>query len=238
MNKICVIGLGRFGMVLALRLAEDGKEVLAIDNDAGHIDSIKNKVALAVMADATDPETLRELGVADMDLVVVSIGENFEAAQLAVMAAHDLGVPAVYARANDQTKRKIMKALKADVIIMPEEDAAVRLAQRLNLPGMTESVELDRHHSMVQVSAPPKTVGQTMMELKIRERYNLNLVAIKSRPTATLIMSKKEMEAEERESGSEAIISIPTGSTRVHSGDTLILVGKDSDIDRFLRENE
>ncbi len=239
MNKICVIGLGRFGMFLAERLAADGLEVLAIDSKQELVESIKDKVALAVRADARDEEVLSSLGVDTMDLVIVAIGDDFEAAELSLMACRVLGVPRIYARAHDHVKRRILQALGADQVIMPEEETALRLAQRLSMPALTESIELDRDHSMVQMPAPTKAVGHSMTELKLREKYSLNLVAIKSRPTQTMIMTKQDLESGSKnpmEQGEE--IRIPTGVTVIHSGDTLILVGKDKNIDRFIRDHE
>ncbi|MCK6440744.1 MAG: TrkA family potassium uptake protein [Planctomycetes bacterium] len=237
MNKICVIGLGRFGFALAERLAADGLEVLAIDNDQHHIEDIKDKVTLAVRADGTDIEVLRSLGVDGFDLVMVAIGDDFEASQLALMAARELGVPRIYVRANDAVKKRIVRALGAHEVIMPEEDAALRLAKNLALPSLTEAVELDRNHSLAQFSAPRKVVGQTLAELGLRQKFNLNLVAIKSRPTATMIMNRDDAESGGRPV-SDAMIRIPTAETRIASGDILIIVGKDSDIDRFAREYE
>ena len=226
--------------MLAERLAADGLELLAVDSTDAAIDEIKDKVALAVKADATDVDTLRSLGVDQVDTVVVAIGEDFEAAELALMAARELGVPRIYARANDHVKRKILKALGATQVIMPEEDAALRLASRLAMPNITETVELGKDHSMVQVPAPADVVGQTVVELGLREKYNINLVAVKSRAaTATMILTREQAgDVPAEREDKEWTITIPTGATKIRSGDTLIMVGKDADIDRFLRDKE
>jgi trk system potassium uptake protein TrkA len=236
MNKVCVIGLGRFGKVLAERLAADGREVLAIDSSQDEIDAIKDKVALAVRADGKDVATLRSLGVDSMDMVCVAIGDDFEAAELTLMACKELGVPKIVARAMDQVKRKILKALGAHQVIMPEEEAALRLAHNLALPSLTEANELDRNHSIVHIPVPRKMLGQTLQEMQLREKYNLNLVAIRSKPVATMMLTRQDT-AEGRATADD-LIRIPTGTTKFMSGDVVILVGKNVDIDRFIRDYE
>src|SRR5687768_8730804 len=123
-------------MALAEALAKDGLEVIAIDTDPRVVDQIKDRVALAVTANATDVETQRSLGLARVDTVVIAIGENFEASQLAMLAARDLNYPRVIARANDRVKQTILRRLGADEIIMPEEQAALKLAQKLSKPSL------------------------------------------------------------------------------------------------------
>lgn len=220
MQKVAVIGLGRFGMALAEALARDGLEVVAIDTDAHVVDQIKDKVALAVTADATELETQRSLGLGKVDTVVVAIGENFEASQLAMLAAMDLQYPRVIARANDRIKTTILKRLGANEVIMPEEQAALRLAQKLAKPGLLEALDIGSEHSFVQVKAPRGVIGKTLLELSLRKNFGVNLVAIR-RP----------------EEGQEKI-SIPGPDTKPQDDDVLMLVGKDTDIDRFLRETE
>ncbi|MCC7507924.1 MAG: TrkA family potassium uptake protein [Planctomycetes bacterium] len=218
MQKVAVIGLGRFGMALAEALAKDGLEVIAIDTVPAVVDQIKDKVALAVTADARELETQRSLGLGKVDTVVVAIGENFEATQLAMLAARDLDYPRVIARANDRIKATILRRLGADEVIMPEEQAALKLAQKLAKPGLLEAVEIGTEHSFVQVKAPRAVVGKTLLELNLRKTFSVNLVAIRS----------AEGDG----------ISIPGPETTPGENDVLMIVGKDKDIDRFLRETE
>jgi trk system potassium uptake protein TrkA len=219
MQKVAVIGLGRFGMALAEALAKDGLEVIAIDTDPRIVDQVKDKVALAVTANATDLETQRSLGLGRVDTVVVAIGENFEASQLAMLAARDLEYPRVIARANDRVKQTILRRLGADEIIMPEEQAALKLAQKLAKPTLLEAVDIGSEHSFVQVKAPRAITGKTLLELQLRKNFGVNLVAIRR---------GKDGES----------ISIPGPDTKPESDDVLMLVGKNKDIDRFIRETE
>jgi trk system potassium uptake protein TrkA len=222
MQKVGVIGLGRFGMALAESLAKEGIEVIAIDARPEIINIIKDKVALAVSADGTDVETLRSLGLGRVDTVIVAIGDDFEACQLAMLAARDLEYPKVIARANDRVKEKILRRLGADEIIMPEEQAALKLSQRISRPSLLEAVEIGKEHSFVQVKSPRGVHQKTLLEVNMRKKFGLNLVAIK-RPGAM--------------PGEETIV-IPQPETTINEGDILMLVGRDKDIDRFVRESE
>ena len=226
MQKVAVIGLGRFGMALAENLAKEGIEVIAIDSKPDIVNDIKDRVALAVQADATDLETQRSLGLGKVDTVVVAIGENFEACQLAMLAARDLDFPRVSARANDRVKETILRRLGADEVILPEEQAALKLSMKLAKPSLLEAVEIGSEHSFVQVKAPPGVRGKTLMELQLRKNFGLNLVAIRNPAVGA-----------GPGSGSESI-SIPGPDTVPQEDDVLMLVGKDKDIDRFLREME
>lgn len=226
MQKVAIIGLGRFGMALAENLAREGIEVIAIDYDVEIVNDIKDRVALAVQADATDLETQRSLGLGKVDTIVVAIGENFEACQLAMLAARDLDGPRVIARANDRVKETILRRLGADEVLLPEEQAALKLAQRLAKPSLLEAVEIGSEHSFVQVKAPRGVRGKTLMELQLRKNFGLNLVAIRNSAVGAGPGSGGEN------------ISIPGPDTTPQEGDVLMLVGKDRDIDRFLREME
>lgn len=226
MRKVAVIGLGRFGIALAETLAKEGIEVIAVDNDPAEVDAIKDSVALAVTADATSLETLRSLGLNKVDTVVVAIGDNFEACQLAMLSARDLDFPRVIARANDRVKETILRRLGADEVIMPEEQAALKLAHRLAKPSLLEAVDIGSEHSFVQVKAPGKIIGRSLMELQLRKNYGVNLVAI-----------KRPVKGAGPAAGAESI-SIPGPDTKPEPDDVLMLVGRNRDIDRFMRETE
>lgn len=226
MQRVAVIGLGRFGMALAESLAKEGMEVIALDSNAEVVNDVKDRVALAVQADATELETQRSLGLGKVDVIVVAIGENFEACQLAMLAARDLDGPRVIARANDRVKETIMRRLGADEVIMPEEQAALKLSQKLSKPSLLEAVDIGSEHSFVQVKAPRGAQGKTLLDLQLRKNFGLNLVAIRS----PAVGAKPGTQGES--------ISIPGPDTVTQAGDVLMLVGKDRDIDRFLREME
>lgn len=129
--KVAVVGMSLFGRALAVDLARAGAEVLAIDNDPEKIDDVRDEVAVAVCLDATDAKELREQGVHTVDLLVASIGSNFEANQLVVVLAKELGIPRVLARAPSTNHARILALLGADEVVLPEIEAAERIARKL-----------------------------------------------------------------------------------------------------------
>lgn len=129
--KVAVVGMGLFGEALALDLARAGTEVIAVDRDLSKLDNVRNEVALAVAMDATDERELRAQGLHKVDLLVASIGSNFEANQILVVLAKELGVPRIWARAPSARHAKILELLGAERVILPEVDMAARTAQDL-----------------------------------------------------------------------------------------------------------
>lgn len=233
-RKVCVIGLGRFGLHLAERLSREGLEVIAVDSDKAAIEAIQDKVSIPIIGDATDIELLRSFGVDDCDMVVIAIGEDFEAALLTLATVRELNAKRVVVRAQDRKKRRILRSLGCDRVIMPEEEAAERLATEVTNPFLNKTYELDRDHSIVQVKAPRKAIGIAMQDLKLRERYNINLAAIKAQSAGTIIITRTGTGGM---SQSEQV-RIPTGTTKIHENETLILVGRNEDLDKFLRDHE
>ena len=223
MQKVAVIGLGRFGLALAENLAAEGLEVIAIDNNSEVINTVKDNVTLAVKADGTNKETLLSLGLGKVDTVVIAIGDDFESCQLAMLAAHEISYPNVIARANDKTKAKILHALGADEVILPEEQAALKLAQKIAKPSLLEAMDLGTEHSFVQVRTPAGCVGKTLSELQLRARFGVNVVALLEESTEERKNSKFRMAG---------------ADTSPQLEENLLMVGKNSDIEKFIREME
>ncbi|HUW55873.1 MAG TPA: TrkA family potassium uptake protein [Planctomycetota bacterium] len=219
MESFAVIGLGRFGMMLARTLAKAGREVIAIDTNRDLVESIQSDVTVAVRLDATDERALRGQGVDKVSCAVVSIGESFEANVMATALLKSLGVKKVVARAATPVRQKILQHVGADEIISPEDESAVRLAQRLIAPNILSFLEIGEGVSMVQVRAPEKFHNKTLSELGLREKYSVNVVAIKKRVVST---SKSGEEVVE-----EKVLDIPKPSDVIEPDDILILMGHD-----------
>lgn len=129
--KFAVVGLGLFGRALAVDLARAGAEVVAVDTDMGIVDDVRDEVALAVCLDATDEKELRAQGIHKVDVLVASIGNDFEANQLLVVLARELGIPRIVARAPSANHARILKLLGAHEVVLPEVEAAERMARSL-----------------------------------------------------------------------------------------------------------
>ncbi|KPL01919.1 MAG: hypothetical protein AMK75_03465 [Planctomycetes bacterium SM23_65] len=219
MDSFAVIGLGRFGMMLARTLAKAGREVIAIDTDRELVESIQNDVTVAVRLDATDERALRGQGVDKVSCAIVSIGESFEANVMTTALLKTMGIKRVIARAATPMRQKILQHVGADEIISPEDESAVRLAQSLIAPNILAFLEIGEGLSIVQMRAPEKFHNKKLVELGLREKYSVNLVAIKKRVLST---SKSGEEVRE-----EKILDIPKPTDVIESDDILILMGHD-----------
>jgi trk system potassium uptake protein len=181
-RQFAVIGLGRFGSAMATTLAELGQDVIGVDGDAERVRQLADTVTQAVELDATDERALRSVGIQDVDVAVVSIGENIESSLLVVMQLHELGVKTIVAKAVTPLHGRILEKLGVSRVIFPEREMAVRIAHGLVMPNVIDYIELSRDFSIVEVPAPDVFVGRTLKQLELRPKYGLTLIAIKRRP--------------------------------------------------------
>lgn len=219
MESFAVVGLGRFGMMLARTLAKAGREVIAIDTNRELVEAIQNDVTVAVRLDATDERALRGQGVDKVSCAIVSIGETFEANILATALLKSLGVQHVIARAATPIRQKILRHVGADEVISPEDESAVRLAQKLIAPNILSFLEIGEGVSMVQMRAPGKFHNKKLVELGLREKYSVNLIAIKKKIMTTSKGGEESVE--------EKILDIPKPTDVIEPDDVLILMGHD-----------
>ena len=179
MKSYVVIGLGRFGTEMALKLYDCGEDVLAIDTDENIIDKISDRVTKAVAADARDLDVLRKLGVDDFDRAVVAVGSDLAASALITMNLKTLGVPFILCKAHDDTYREILEKLGADRVIIPERDIADKLAKGLTTAGVMEYIELSSEYGIVEMAPPAEWLGKTIRALELRSRYGANVIAVR-----------------------------------------------------------
>ena len=178
-KSYAVIGLGQFGMTVALTLAEANCDVLVIDDTEENIQDIAEKVTYAVKADVREPGALKALGVQNVDVVVVAVAENMEASITATMQAKELGVPFVMAKAMNSLHGRILSKIGADRVIYPEQSMGIRVAKNLLSSGFVDLFELSSDFSMAEFLIPEEWVGKRLADLKIREKYNINLIGMK-----------------------------------------------------------
>jgi len=220
--KVAVVGMGLFGKSLARKLAQAGAEVVAIDSNLDLVDDIKEEVSVAVKLDATDERELRGQGIHEVDALVASIGDNFEANQLLVILAKKLGIPRVVARAPSQIHARILRMIGADEVVLPEEQAAEDFVRRVVQPSLKGYFQLVEGYSVAEVEAPASFHGKNLLELDLKTRYRVNLVAI-SRPSPV-------------EGGASSVNAVPRGSDVLKRGDILAVAGKDEDLKKLLEE--
>ena len=209
-RSFAVIGLGRFGSATALTLVEMGQDVIGIDSSEERVRAMSETVLQAIELDATDERALRAAGIQNVDVAVISIGENVESSVLVVMLVKELGIKTIIAKATTPLHGRILEKLGVTRAIFPEREMAERLAHSLVVPNVLDFIELSREFSIVEIPAPMEFVGKTLKQLELRPRYGLTLIALK-RPAET---------------GKGLVTNIaPTADDVIRAGDTLSLLG-------------
>ena len=194
-KSFAVIGLGQFGMTLAKELANADYDVLAIDDKDENIQEIADTVTYAVRADVREPGILKSLGVQNVDVAIIAVAENMEASITATMQAKDLGVPCVISKAMNTLHGRILEKIGADQVIYPERSMGLRVARNLTSNGFEDIFELSSEFSMAEFRIPADWAGKSLAELKIRENYKINVVAVKLGDEVNVnIRSRRETE--------------------------------------------
>ena len=191
-KSFAVIGLGQFGMTLAVTLAESDCDVLAIDDKEEYIEEISEKVTYAVKADVREPGILKALGVQNVDVAIIAVAENLEASISATMQAKDLGVPLVVAKSMNSLHGRILDKIGADKIIYPEQAMGLRVARNLLSGGYLDVFELSAEFSMAEFSIPESWVGKSLIDLNVRERFHINIIGIKQGENVTVDLKPSE----------------------------------------------
>ncbi|TWT57753.1 Ktr system potassium uptake protein A [Thalassoglobus neptunius] len=226
MRKAAVIGLGRFGMALAKDLAASGVQVIALDRDGRLVNEVKDFVDLAVRADGTDQAVLQSQEIDKVDVCVVAIGEQFEAALLATVIAKQFGIPEVICRAQTEFHAEIFRKIGADRVIQPEQQAGEHLARQLANPQLIDFIQLADQFTLLEFPAPKQFQGKTIAELALRNKFHVNLVVIRR-----LIPSSAE-EGEEKKFRTV----FPRPDEALQAEDVLVVVGSDEALSRLPRE--
>jgi len=214
-KEFAVIGLGRFGGSVCRTLSEQGMEVLAIDVNEDKVNEYASIASQAVVADSTDENVLKSLGIRNFDHVIVAIGDNIQASILTTLILKELGVEKITVKATNDYHEKVLKKIGADHIVHPERDMGERIANNMISNNVLDYLELSDRHSIVEIVANEKLHGHSLLELDIRAKYGINIVAIKRH---------------------NDIIVSPLASETIYAGDILIVIGADQDIDRFESE--
>lgn len=179
MSSYVIIGCGRFGASVAKTLYSLGHDVLAIDSSMEIIQDLSENVTQAVQADATEESTLKSLGIRNYDVAVISIASDIQASIMATIIVKELGVNYVVCKAKNELQAKVLYKIGADRVVFPERDMGVRLAHNLVSKNILEFIELDPKYSIIEVMAPEKWNGKSLLDLNFRAKYGINVVAIK-----------------------------------------------------------
>lgn len=210
-GQYLVLGVGRFGTALATALNEQGHEVVAVDRSEERIERIMEHVTHALIADATDEHVLRDLGVGNFDTVIVAIGVDFEANVLATVTAKGLGAKRLISKASNQIAADVLARVGADLVVRPEHDMGLRLAQHLTTPELLDAFNLGEEHAVIEVEANGKLQG-SLAHLRLSNRFQVQVIAINRGGSLTLS---------------------PAGDFVLQRGDRLVVIGSNAAIGRF-----
>ncbi|MBE9504821.1 MAG: TrkA family potassium uptake protein [Proteobacteria bacterium] len=215
MRRFAVIGLGHFGSSAARKLYEDGHDVIAIDINKNRVQDIKESSSQAIVADVSERETLEAIGINDVDVVIISLGEKLDASILVTLYLKEMGIKEIVVKAITDDHAKILKILGATDVVFPEKDMAIRVAERLSSPTVLDQIEFMEGYSVVEIEAPKSFHGADLISADIRNRYGLSVI---------LIRKKGE--------GGEVLVT-PKATDKIEEGDILVLLGEDANIEKF-----
>ena len=179
-KSYAVFGLGRYGIAVAKELVNNGADVLAVDIDEDIVNSAVADIPFCRCADITDPEVIKQLGISNVDVVVVAMANNLEASVMSVILCKEAGVKMVIAKCADEMQGKILCKVGADKVVYPENESGVRLAKNLLSAGMVDLIDLSDDISVIEIPVKEKWVGKTLIELDLRKKYAINIIAIRN----------------------------------------------------------
>jgi len=221
--RVAVIGLGRFGMALARRMSTHGAEVIAIDSDATAVNEVKDDVTFAVCLDSTDEAALRSQEVDRVDICVVSIGENFEAALLTtVICKMKLEISQVICRAQTAFHSQIFRQIGADEVVQPEQTAGDMLGRRLAHPQLSDYVKLGEGFNIVEMVPPQSFIGRTIQEIELRKHWGVNLIAIRRPRQDPSVLAESEVS-----DVTTRLIAVPRPDDKIEQSDLLVIAGSE-----------
>ena len=204
-KQYLVIGLGRFGSAVAITLAQQGMEVLAVDRDMERVEAHRSLLTEVIRADAMEKSVLEQIGAGNYNAAIVTIGEDIKASGTVTMHLKDLGAKNVIVKAYDSFHGRMLTKLGADKVIFPERDMGQRIAHNLVSEKIMEFIELSPDYSLVEMRPNPEWVGKTLGELRLRAQHRINVVAVRS---------------------GEHVNAMPDINTRIEQGDVMLVVSQ------------
>lgn len=215
MKSFCIIGLGKFGTALALRLAEEGNQVMVLDTDPEKVNAIADMVTNAVIGDPSNENVLRSAGVTDYECAVVCFSGNVNDNVLITILLKELGVKRVVSRAANDGHKKVLEHIGADVVVYPEKDMGEKLAFMLTKENVTEFIEFSGY-KLVELRVPDAWVGKSLIDLDVRRKYGINVIAVT------------------RSTDDVADVS-PSPSRQFSKDEKVSVIGSDKDIEKLMK---
>lgn len=213
-ESVVVFGAGRFGSALAKELFQQGVEVLVIDNDPEVVQELSSEIPNVVRADILDEIALDELGLKNFDIAVIAIGKNLEASIVATVAAKDYGIPLIYGKATTEMQSRILKKVGADYVVFPEMEMGRRMGRVIAKKSLMEYIHFSDEYSILEIIAPKKWENESISKIDARNKFNINIVAIRK---------------------DDKTIIVPSSTEIIEKGDKLIVIGRDEIVNELER---
>lgn len=213
-SEFAVFGLGNFGLTVAEELARLGCRVTAVDNDKNRLQRADEKIHLAIIGDATDRSFLEKLDVEKFDCCIVSTGEDSHASIIICLYLKEMNAKKIIVKANNADHAKILDKLGATSTIIPEQDMAIRLANAEANANVIDYLPLTDEYCVAELVPPEKFIGKTLIELNLRAKHNLQVIAIKDKTSGSFNF-------------------VPGGNYSIKSSDIMITLGKRTDVDQI-----
>jgi len=228
MRQFGVIGLGRFGSSVARTLSEEGHQVLGVDIDEDAVQAASEYVTQVVQVDGIDEKSLRSIGMDNVDVAVVGIGDQIEASILITLNLKEIGVKEIVCKAVTENHRKVLEKVGATKIVFPERDMGIRIAKSLISPKILEHIGLSSQCSILEMEPPDEFVGKTLQDLDLRAKYGLNVIAIKKQTTDKVLAKYKK----------EEIDISPTPERIIKKDDVMVVIGSNKNIEKVKKQNK
>jgi trk system potassium uptake protein TrkA len=214
MKSILLIGIGRFGKHMALKLHELKQDVLAVDKNEEKVEEILPFVTNGLIGDSTKEQFIASLGVRNFDVCIVAIGDNFQSSLETTSLLKDYGAKFVVARANSDVHGKFLLRNGADNVIYAEKETAIRAAVKYSADNVFDYIELTPEHSIYETPVPPSWIGKTIIQLGVRQKYHISILAL-----------KKDNE----------LIPLPKPDHVFNDGESMLILGANKDIKKFIQ---
>lgn len=192
-KSYAVFGLGRYGLATATELSAAGAQVLAVDADEQVVRNAAAFLPLVKCADVTDPAVLELLGIAHIDVVIIAMAEHMEACVMTVMLCKEAGVPTVIVKCANETHGRLLSRVGADQVVIPEKESGVRLAKNLLSSGFVDMIELSGEVSLIEIAVKADWVGKSLVQLNLRRKYGVNVVALKQGETIDVTIDPNQL---------------------------------------------
>ena len=180
MKSVLIIGMGRLGRHLAKKMQQLGNDVMIVDNRPELIDNLSDEFTDSACCDCTNEAVIRSLGVDNFDICFVTIGEDFQSSLVITSHLKKHGARMIVAKTNQDIQAELLKIIGADEVVYPEVDVAEKLAVRYNADNIFDFVPLTAEYSIYELPVQPTWVGKTLIELDVRRKYHVNIIAVKN----------------------------------------------------------